>query len=335
MSKVIRQGFEWLICLAIGFLIINLICFAYEREPAWMDTPNGATPSVREPYSILVHGSEGYSISRIDKNGYTNPDKELADKYILMLGASHVQGKEIAPEKKYSVLVNDYLYKDDLLHVYNIACDGSFLPGQIKYFKSAVEAFPNSEVIFLEVHDTDYSIDEIKSAMEQIKYDSNDTAAKFEDLSLKGKIKCLVKNSVPILSRIKKNIEAIKNASSSKTEYQVDIDEYEQVINESMELIRSEFDKPIIMVYHPRTELEKDGSMTVKYSKTWESFRKACVNNNIDVIDSGEDFVLHFNETKEVPYGFSNTTLCSGHLNAVGHQIIADEIIEYLEGINN
>lgn len=84
-------------CVAfiLAFFVVNGIMFAYERPVAWIDTPNGASRAVRNPNAMLIHGTEGYSISKIDSYGFTNQNYALADEYILMMGASHSQGKEI------------------------------------------------------------------------------------------------------------------------------------------------------------------------------------------------------------------------------------------------
>ena len=328
-----RQLSQWVCAIIVAFFVVNMICFAYERPPGWFDTPNGASDSVREPYSILVHGTEGYAITRIDRNGFTNPDKDLAENYVLMMGASHSQGKEVASNKKYSVLVNDYLAEDELLHTYNIASDGSYLPSQIKHFKSAVQAFPNAYVTTIEISGTDFSVDELENALNQSEYKESDSAIHFSGLSSMEKLRNIVKSYIPVLSKIKKSIEALKEANAPKSEFQVDVQEYSKVINECLAQIRSESEKPIVFIYHPETKIMPDGSMSLKYSSTWEIFRKACDDNGIDLIDSGEDFIEYYDKYRKVPYGFSNTSFDNGHLNEVGHNIIAEEIIDYLEEI--
>ena len=102
MNKI-KTLFLWFTAIVLGFFVCNIICFGYERPTGWRDTPSGAANAVREPYSLLVHGTEGYSMTRVDRNGYLNPDKDLAEEYIIMMGSSHTQGKEISPQKKYSV----------------------------------------------------------------------------------------------------------------------------------------------------------------------------------------------------------------------------------------
>ncbi len=329
--KIIKDFLSWLIAILIAFIIINIICFCYERPPGWRDTPNGASEAVRNPYSLLIHGTEGYAITRVDKNGYLNPDKPLSDKYILMLGASHTQGKEISPNKKYSVLVNDLYYNDSELHTYNISCDGSFLPSQLKHFKAALEAFPDAELVTIEIPGTDYSVNDISSSMDQPDYNPEDSAIWFDHMSFTEKIKNMLKENVPMLSKIKKNYLGIKQSRQPSEKRQIDPDEYKNAIDKSLSLIKSECDVPIVFVYHPETIINPDGTLSLKYSETWEIFKTACQKNEIDIIDCGDVFLEYYEKSKELPYGFSNSTPGTGHLNELGHKIIADKIIEYLE----
>lgn len=331
IKKLIIQICAWGLSIILGFLIVNMVCFAYERQPGWVNTPKGASRAVREPYIWAVHSSEGYSVSRPDKNGYANPDKELADHYILIMGASHTQAKQIAANKKYSVLVNEYVAEDDKLYAYNISCDGSFLPSQINHFLAATEAFPNSEMITIEIYTTDHTVEELYDALNQPHYDEDDSVILFSRMSFGQKAKNAVKKYFPLIPLIKEHMETFKEAHVPSEEYQVDIDEYSKVINKALAQIRSEYDKPIVFIYHPNVIIEKNGDISLDYSKTWEIFKTACFRNNIDVIDTGEDFLKYYHENKKVPYGFMNTTLGTGHLNADGHSIIANEIIEYWE----
>ena len=61
------------------------------KKGAGVDTPNGAGSYIRMPNTILVHGTEGYSIEKVDSNGYLNKDLPLAEDYILIFGFSHTK----------------------------------------------------------------------------------------------------------------------------------------------------------------------------------------------------------------------------------------------------
>lgn len=328
--------FNWCFCFCVAFIIVNALCFFYERPVGWYDTLQGPTIGVRMPNSILLHGTEGYAITRIDKNGYTNPKLELSNEYVLMLGASHTQGKEIDTNKKYSVLVNEYFENDGLLHTYNIAADGHFLPTQIKHFKAAMEAYPDASYVTLEIGTTDFPIESLMSGINQIEYNPDDSADMFYQLGTVGKIKNAIKMYFPLIARLKNQIETYRQTSKASHEYEYvefeyDENEYAEVLNIALGLMRSECSKPFVIIYHPDIFIEKDGSASLVYSGTWELFKNACEKNNIDLIDTGEDFLRYYNEYNKLPYGFMNTIPGSGHLNEVGHRIIADAIIDYLE----
>ena len=331
VKMIFKHFFHWGMAIIFGFLVVNFICFAYERPANCKSTPNGAAAFVRQPGAVFVHGTEGYSIARVDKNGFLNPDKELADSYVLMLGASHTSAREIPSSKRYSELVDDYFNDDNFLHVYNIGNEGNFLPGQIKHFKAAMQAYPNADVVTVEIYSTDYSVDEIREKMDQVEYDPNDSALIYKNATFVKRLKTFIRYNLPLAQQTMDQIEAYKKANSAGSRVDYDTPDYEEAINDALSLVRSEYDGPLVFIYHPEIMINPDGSISLVYSQTWDLFYEACVNNGIDVIDSGEDFLNYYELNHRLPYGFFNTTMGNGHLNKLGHRIIADEIIEYLE----
>ena len=328
----IKQAFQWVLALTAGFLLVNALCMVYERPAGWLDTEQGAATSVWRPGAVLIHGTEGYSISRVDENGYLNPTGTLENRYVLMMGASHTQGKEVSPEQRYSALVNDYFRSgSETLAVYNIACDGHFLPTQIRHFSAAVEAFPGAGVITIEIGSTDFSPEELHGSLNQVKYGPEDTARRFASLGTVGKLKLAAKEGLPLLSLVKKNLETLRAGGVPDEGSASRWDGYEAEMDAALALIRSEFDGPIAFVYHPSVTLLPDGTMRLFYSDTWEIFCGLCEQNGIDVIDTGPRFLACYEGEHRLPYGFANTAPGSGHLNAVGHRIVAEEIISYLE----
>ena len=39
----------------------------------------------------------------------------------------------------------------------------------------------------------------------------------------------------------------------------------------------------------------------------------------------------HFQQSREIPYGFRNTAMGTGHLNEAGHRLIAQTLYTYLK----
>ena len=315
-----KEIFQWVLALLGGFFVANALCFFYERQAGWLDTPAGPTPSVWRPGAVIVHGTEGYGVSKVDEQGFLNPAGMLADRYVLMMGASHTQGKEIPPEKRYSALVNDYFCADGgLLNAYNIAGDGHFLPSLIRHFGAAVEAFPKAGAITMEIGSTDFTSAQLRDARKQVVYDP-------ASIETKSSLKLAAKEGLPLLSLLKKNWQTLRARAAEEAG-----DGYERELDAALALIRTEFDGPIAFVYHPATKLRPDGSLKLDYSDTWEVFCRVCEKNGIDVIDTGPRFRQVYASEHRLPYGFANTTPGEGHLNALGHKILAEEIISYLE----
>lgn len=322
-----KQLLQWIFALVLGFLIANALCFFYERPVGWLDTPNGAATSVWRPGAVMVHGTEGYGIARVDRNGFLNPEGILADRYVLMMGASHTQGKEVCPAQRYSTLVSSYFSGESgTLAAYNIASDGHYLPSQIRYFKAALAAFPNAGAVTIEIGSTDAAPQELRDAQNQAVY----APISFTDSV--SMLKGMVKESLPLLALLKTNFQTLRAQAAEETEGPYD---YETELDAAMALIRSEFDGPIAFVYHPTTEIQPDGSLKLGYSDTWDVFCRVCEKNGIDVIDTGTRFARLYETERKLPYGFANTTPGSGHLNAAGHRILAEEIISYLEELRS
>ena len=146
-----------------------------------------------------------------------------------------------------------------------------------------------------------------------------------------GKLKLAAKEGLPLLSLVKKNLETLRAGGVPDEGSASRWDGYEAEMDAALALIRSEFDGPIAFVYHPSVTLLPDGTMRLFYSDTWEIFCGLCEKNGIDVIDTGPRFLACYEGEHRLPYGFANTAPGSGHLNAVGHRIVAEEIISYLE----
>lgn len=332
---MIKKLMSFVVALLLSLLLVNGVLFLYERPVAYISTPNGASKAIRRPYSVSIHGLEGYAKTKFDRNGYANEDAALNDTYVLMMGSSHTHAQEVAEDKKYSALVNAELSQgEEKLYTYNISCEGHFLPDIMKHFTAALQEYPNAKCITIEIGGTDYSLEQFQNALEQAQFDGLTSEQRFQKLGTVAQIKNLIKEYVPLLSIINSNMETARKTNSVGGGYSVNEDEYRSVITDCLTLIRDQFDGPIVFIYHPVTEIQKDGSIKIVRSQTFDVFKEVCEETKIDFIDTGDAFVEHYNKYHELPYGFANTTPGSDHLNEVGHKIMADAIIDYLEEVN-
>ena len=120
------------------------------------------------------------------------------------------------------------------------------------------------------------------------------------------------------------------NDVPEEAEERVDLDAYTESMTKDIELITSVYDGEIIILFHPSTVIEPDGSLTVVHSDTDEIFKQICGEYGITVVDMTDKFLSEYEENHVVPYGFSNTSLGGGHFNTDGHRMIAEELMSYL-----
>ena len=109
-----------------------------------------------------------------------------------------------------------------------------------------------------------------------------------------------------------------------------DSNAYTIALSKVMDLIRSEYSGPIIIVFHPNIILHTDGSIEIQELPTDKLFEEECKKHGIVFINLSGRFYTAYYDDHSLPTGFWNTTMNSGHINKYGHQIIADALYEYL-----
>lgn len=329
----LKQTLQWVAALLLGAFIVSMLSFCYYRPVGWMERDKNATSAVWEPNSVIVNMLEGAGITHVDSRGYTNlGNQELDDDLILCIGASYVQSKEVMEDKKYTALLNEKLKDDDKLKVYNLSRDAYMYPEIVAGFSAAIQEFPQTKVAILDISNTDFSLEELTGALQEREYDEEQTGeGLYKKISTKEKLKLKLKDYFPIISILKYQISqtngtAVDGASVVKKENTIAEKEYEEALNATMELMRKSFNGRIIVLYHPATILEKDGSMSIKQPKFKENFEKMCEKNKIEFVDMEADFLEAYEDNYIVPYGFQNTTIGEGHINESGQNIIAERL---------
>lgn len=332
--RYLRKMMQWLAALMAGFCFVNLLCFGYERPAGWLDTPNGPSPAGWNPGAVLIHGSEGYGIAKVDENGYLNPDGVLQENYILCMGSSHTGGKEVASDKKYTSLLNAYFSQGEgQLAAYNIACDGNYLPSLIKHFSAAMDTFPDAGTVIIEIFNTDFSSEEIQSSMEQVSYDEKTSARnQKQSLGVVQKAKILIKEYFPLLALIKSKLETMQAGEGTSVSEAIEDTQQADTIRDALQMMRQAYAGEMIFLYHPSVTVSASGEMSCVYDDFFDTFQNLCEENSICVIDMGDAFLENYQKENTLPYGFMNTAPGVGHLNATGHRLIAEALIEKIQG---
>lgn len=339
-----RKWRKALLAFVCSFLICNLFCMIYESGPGSLYRDQGATESIHKPDTYYVYGREGYSVLRFDKNGYNNFNGKLDRSYVLIMGSSQVEGVQFAQELNMTSMLNSLLGgTKENLKAYNIAVSANYLPKIITGFQAGISEFPNSSAVIIEVGSTTFSVDELESSLDQTIYDpSSDGVNLGKNLTMKQRTTGYVKQALPLVKLVVsvqlKDVDMLKGNrfdlwhKSLKVEEEstVDAQKYEKALDDIFSLIRSEYEHPIIIFYHPEVAITSNGMTIVREEETYDIFQNACERNGIIFADMGDAFIKAYDTKYIVPYGFCNTEIGKGHLNAHGHAIIAQQLYQIL-----
>ena len=332
MKRIFKKLISWALAFVLVAVLMNGAFALYSRTTGWIDRDKASTLAIYKPNSAILMGTEGRGYHRVDSRGYVNDADKLADNYIIAVGASHTQGKEIAQEKRYTDLMNAWLGYTDEAYVYNVSQDAYFFPDIAKGFSALTKEFPDSSKIIIEIGDTEFLPEKLQTALEQREYDEGQNGQNImKGLSAKKRLVMAVKEYSPLLYNVSNKLNALKELKSTPSSPQTfDIEEYEAVLDSVMQMMTQIYSKEIIIMYHPQVEISNE-ALIVKGKETDEVFRRICEKNEITFVDMTDAFLSEYEKTSKVAYGFSNTSIGEGHLNETGHYLIAKELVEYIK----
>ncbi|MCR4807639.1 MAG: hypothetical protein K5857_08170, partial [Lachnospiraceae bacterium] len=263
-----------------------------------------------------------------DRNGYVNaPGNADYDEYTLVMGSSHTMGKTVKKGRNFCEILNEQYG----IPVYNMAMDGHLYPDYIAGFDAALKQFDRSTAIVMEVNMTGYDIEVLRDALKQREYDPAYVGSNIEGtMSSTDKLKSQIKTWLPFKLLVKQKIDAA-NATPKELNRGTD-EEYFEAVDATMKLMRSKYDKPIIILYHPDLTLDKAGNIVYTEDETSKQvFIKAAADNDIVFEDISDEFTADYEANHILPYGFMNSAMGTGHINEEGHIIIAKKLNELLQ----
>lgn len=306
-------------------LAANGLCYFYYSPAVQTDNPDKYTECKSEPSGHNPHGTEGYGLAIIDDNGFSNtnlfPFKEAE---ILCVGSSQTEAQHINWDENYVYLLNQL---EPGAKVYNLGVSGQRFANSFYRIPALKEYFPACRALIFEINamPTEKELQIMKDYMEQGEIPARDLSWKRGNLALRvvGQIPlCRLLWSQYDGSRKGKQNAAVKEPAANVS------DSYKKLAGEVLALGRKQAgDTPIIIFYLSRLKIEQEGSLTIAADKgECEAMRLACQEQGITFVDMGEAFLDKYAAERLLPYGFANSKVGIGHLNAYGHKMIAETL---------
>ncbi len=323
---MLKNILKFILSIIISVTVLTLFCMLYYNTPVHFDNIDGATDYHWKNNAFYSRATEGFGTGKTNNEGYINTfdyyEKDKID--ILVMGSSHMEALQVAMNESTSELLNNML-KDDT--VYNIGVSGHNFLICASHLKNALQKYKPSKYVIIETS--------------TINFNENDLSQVINT----GSLKKITSNSNGIIGFLQQNqflrlaytqFNNFKNGVTNDVEVDNSLNTFNvELINNllsQMQDIAIDAKTKLIILYHPSTILNDNGEIALSQNtENVDKFNELCNNNNIIFVDMSERFVNEYNANYVLPYGFSNTSVGSGHLNKYGHKMIAEELYRVIK----
>ena len=316
---------NYLLKMAAAFigaaLLVNGLCYFYYSPAVQTDNPDKYTEAKNEPSVHNPHGTEGYGLAVIDDNGFSNANLfPFKDAEILCVGSSQTEAQHINWDENYVYLLNQMApsYK-----AYNLGVSGQRFANSFYRIPALKEYFPACRALIFEINamPTEKELQQMKTYMEQGEIPVRDLSWKRGNLALR------VIGQIPLCRLLWSQYDHSRKVEAKGRPEKVG-DSYRALASEVLALGKEQAGNiPVIIFNLSRLKIEHDGSVTISADQgECEAMRIACQEQGISFIDMGETFLDNYATERVLPYGFANSKVGVGHLNAYGHRLIADTL---------
>lgn len=320
-----------LLAAVLAVAILSAFCFFYYNYGVRKTNLTGATDYSWEN-AFFCHMEEGIGFGVYDEDGFNNGNYPGGQIDVLLMGSSHINAYNVKYDQGLAWILNT---KEWDKTVYNIGMEGHDLARQAYNLPYALDYYEPNEYVVLEMFQIP-SEEEMQSVLDGTWERSSAYDA--------GVIYYLQK--IPFFRILHKKIAdyrgSVTPVNTISTNAMEETESQESVQEEtSMEKTRDAFlsnisriceEKKVkpILLYH---------TVPLRTEKTWvfqsdadtiSSWRDTCEEEGILFLDATKAFEDRYMKNYHIPYGFSNTKIGWGHLNADGHQILAELLYEAL-----
>ena len=345
MKKTILILCKCFAAAVISLIILSLISMVYYNPPIAIVQPDGITNFKYIPDTEWSFMWEGYGNGKTDNLGYNNAyHSDSSNPDIVFVGSSHLEGLQVPQEANCVYLLNELFdkdnYSDNNFKCLNLGMSGHFFEVSASNYQYIADEFKDAKYIVIEVFDAKYSPDVLDGMIEDKYHSPMEQRSMLREMFLK----------VPYIRLVYKKITETMpaNGASVSAENNVnapsDKESELSVYTEKMNIVLSEISKissennivPIILM-HERFYENNDGEIILETDAEYKkAFKECCETNNLKVVDVSSEMVAEYLATYNLSYGFSNSAPGEGHLNKIGHRIIAQTMyktINEMEGL--
>lgn len=323
LKKSIKEFLTWCLAGTFALFISSVFVLFYNYSGTHITNLSGATDYKWMPMQYKGNMIEGINFMHMDANGFNNLSAETDEIDILLMGGSHMEAIQFPTEYNVGSLLNKKC------KTYNIGMSGHQLINCLNNLEAAVKCYSPSNFVIIQTSNIALTQAEIDSVLDQTLKDipSYDSGLLYYLQKLPA-IKVVYKQLKDkwAIDHVSNKKASFKKASFLNNTHSV-LDSLNLLLQQSRNKCKN-----LIIAYTPQISLLESGEIerddNVEYVN---EFKECCTRNDIIFIDCYNAFLTEYRKTYSVPFGFNNSRMGIGHLNKVGHRILAQELTKTIE----
>lgn len=330
--KIIIYIVKAITATVISMLILSVFCFFFYKTPKGIATPGGATDFVYPSHFKYRNSSEGFGYGETNNEGYINVEDYFENQTnvdILVMGPSNFEGLQVPINKVMAIQLNEMLPNKN---IYNLGLSGQYFQNCVQNLSSALKKY-NPEYVIIGTNSLEFSEDAINFAFENNYTEQMPSSNKRRGLiqSLRMKVR-----ENPFVSRTIAQLKVLyTNTLPSSDNTIADKNSVDRLLKYVSQIAKSYDVKPIVL-FHPKTSIDIDGSPKFSTSESQElEFSQLCKKNGIVFLSMRSKFREEYITNHILPTGFISTSFGRGHINIDGHRMMAEEVCELFNNMKN
>ncbi len=331
-GRVFLTGIGAFVCATILWELVARR--AVQSQPARIPFEPGGQISTGR----VVQSDEGYSRTSFDSRGFRAPvPNGKPRKTVLVLGDSYTEALQVSDREAFPEQTQTRLIAKGMdIGFYNAGVSGGAPPRYIAvgpYFQRTLQ--PDEVVV--QLNESDFSTDYFDRAHNFFPEKTGDeykvvvlpSAGKQRMTKLPGFSTLLRSSLFQMASKkvVTGKAAASGNGRSSKVSAKLAGAELRRYIQWSVKNLRSAYAN-LTLIYVPYINYYNLDDLG---NPCEAILGEECGRAGVNLIDMRDIYVRHFLATGVCPNGFSNTSPGKGHINAVGHALLAEALSERLE----
>lgn len=317
------------ICSGIlALAILSLFCLVYYNPPISVAQPNGYTNSKFLSNTYWSYMIEGYGYGVINELGYNDLQNPVAGrKTICFLGSSHTEALQVGAEKNFVALLESMLSTDENAsndyQCLNLGVSGHFFNVVVSNFENFAKEFKNIDYVIIEANNVEFTEKEIEKMLNgDYHSDLGERSWAYKSLQRIPYLRLLVKQYQDLQKNSNPSIDAT-NEESTFDNYKASLDP----VMKKLSAISKENGFEIIILKHSEIAFDDNNKAYAKNNaEALVQFKESCEANGIRFLSVDDVFCEYADTYAVLPRGFSNSRPGKGHLNEVGHRLIAEHL---------